>query len=270
MKTTEKFHIIFNEFSRETLLHSNKLVINNNSIVSLDDDLRVGPISNFDSENEIEKRKKWMSNVLENTIWTEKVISNIEKGYDKIETIVSSKKHKTFYLWSFKNSLDILATAKLISKLIKLNVSIFIPDSTKVTIKNLSGESFSPKSLVEINSSQVDRVLEHFKKLEPKQLFKWEVLWNEIKSKNSLLRILNDEGEIEFRDETFFDNILKSFCSNEFQKASEIIANTLVETEFGVSDWFLNWRMKELSRIKKIETIGKLNEMRDYKVKITT
>ena len=61
-----------------------------------------------------------------------------------------------------------------------------------------------------------------------------------------------------------------SFCSNEFQKSARIIGGTLVETEFSISDWFLNWRLIKMSEMNKIETIGELKDMRDYEVRIST
>lgn len=268
---TESIHIIFNEFSKKTLTDNKELEIKANNIVSLDDDLRTGPLLDFnDSINKIEDRKEWLSKVLEKTIWAEKIVSNVEKDIEKLDEILSNEKSKTFYLWTGKNTRDIIGTARLISKLMKFNITIFITDFNKITIKNLKGNSFSPTSLVEIDSSQVHTIFKHFKKLEREQLIEWEELWRKVKTKNSLLRILANNREIKFKKETHFDNLLESFCNNEFQKTARVIAKTLLEIDFSVSDWFLNWRMKKLSEMKKLETNGELRDMRDYEVKITT
>lgn len=266
---TESIHIIFNEFSRRTLIDNKELNINTDTIISIEDDLRVGPVPNFNSNKEIEDRKEWLSKILEKTIWAEKIISNVNSDIKKIDAILNNGKHKTFYLWTGKNALDIIGAARLITKLKKHNITLFITDFTEVTVLNKNGKSFSPKSLIEVNSCQIHTVFKHFKKLERAQLLQWEELWEKIKSNDSLLRIIDINENIKFAKETHFDNLLQSFCTSEFQKPARIVAKTLLKTDFGVPDWFLNWRLKKMTEMKKLETIGKLEDMRDYEVKIT-
>jgi hypothetical protein len=267
---TENIHIIFKEFSRNTLIDNKELNIKSNNIISLEDDLRVGPISNLNFDDKIKDRKNWLSNVLKKTNEVEKIVSNVEKDIEKIDTILNNENHKVFYLWTFNNALDIISTAKLITKLMEFNITIFIIDFNEITLQNKNGNSFCPKSLIEVNSSQVYKIFNNFKQVETEQLIKWESLWKKIEKENSLLRILDNNGNIKSEKETHFDNLLKSFCKNDFQKSARIIGETLVESKFSISDWYLNWRLKKLSEMKKIETIGELKDMRNYEVKITT
>jgi uncharacterized protein len=267
---TENIHIIFNEYSRNTLINNKELNIKNNNIISLEDDLRIGPISNLNSNRNISGRKKWLSNILKKTTSVERIVSNVEKDIEKIDKILSNNKHKIFYLWTFKNALDIINTARLITKLIEFKIPVFIIDYNEITLRNQRGNSFYPKSLVEVNSSHIYEIFKYFKQVENEQFIKWESLWKKIESKNSLLRILDNTGNIKPEKESYFDNILKSFCNNELQKSARIVGHTLIKSDFSISDWYLNWRLKMLSEMKKIETIGELKDMRDYEVKITT
>ncbi|GGD14947.1 DUF3658 domain-containing protein [Hyunsoonleella pacifica] len=269
MKTkTENIHIIFKEFSRNTLTDNKELNIESKNIISLEDDLRVGPISNLN--NRVKDRKNWLSNVFGKTYFVEKTISNVDKDIEKIDKILKTENPKTFYFWTFKNALDIISTAKLITKLIEFNVTVFIIDFNEITLQNKKGNSFYPKSLIEVNSPQVYQIFKNFKRVETEELVKWKNLWKKIESENSLLRILDNNGDIKSEKETYFDNLLKSFCSDEFKKSARIIGETLIESEFSIPDWYLNWRLKKLSEMKKIETIGELKDIRDYKVKSTT
>lgn len=267
---TENIHIIFNEFSRNTLIANKELNIKSNNIISLEDDLRVGPISNLNFNDKIKDRKNWLLNVLKKTNEVEKIISNVEKDIEKIDAILNNENHKIFYLWTFKNALDIISTAKLITKLMEFNSTVFIIDFNEITLQNKKGNSFYPKSLIEVNSSKIYNIFNNFKQLETEQFIKWESLWKKIESENSSLRILDNNGNIKPKKESHFDDILISFCNNKFQKSARIIGYTLVDSEFSISDWYLNWRLKKLSEMKKIETIGELKDMRDYEVKITT
>ncbi len=265
----ENIHIIFSEYSRNTLINNKELNIKNNNIISLEDDLRIGPISNLNS-NHITDRKKWLSNILKKTTTVEKNVSNVEKDIEKIDRILSNKKHKTFYLWTFKNALDIINTAKLIAKLIEFKVTVFIIDYNEITLENQKGNPFYPKSLVEVNSSHINEIFKYFKQIEKEQFIEWESLWKKIENENFSLRILDNNGNIKSEKESYFDNILKSFCQKEFQKPARIVGKTLIESDFSISDWYLNWRLKKLSEMKIIETNGELKDMRDYEVKITT
>lgn len=265
----ENIHIIFSEYSRNTLINNKELNIKNNNIISLEDDLRIGPISNLNS-NQITDRKKWLSNILKKTTTVEKIVSNVEKDIEKIDRILSNKKHKTFYLWTFKNALDIINTAKLMAKLIEFKVTVFIIDYNEITLENQKGNPFYPKSLVEVNSSHINEIFKYFKQIEKEQFIEWESLWKKIENENFSLRILDNNGNIKSEKESYFDNILKSFCQKEFQKPARIVGKTLIESDFSISEWYLNWRLKKLSEMKIIETNGELKDMRDYEVKITT
>lgn len=266
----ENIHIIFSEYSRNTLINNKELNIKNNNIISIEDDLRIGPISNLNSNHNLKDRKEWLSNILKKTTTVERIVSNVEKDIEKIDRILSTKKHKTFYLWTFNNALDIINTSKLITKLIKFKITIFIIDYNEITLENQKGNPFYPKSLVEVNSSHIHEIFKYFKQIETEQFIKWENLWKKIENENSSLRILDNNGNIKSEKESYFDNILKSFCPKEFDKPARSVAKTLIESDFSIPDWYLNWRLKKLSEMKIIETIGELKDMRDYEIKITT
>lgn len=266
----ENTHIIFNEFARTTLTNNEELNIKPSNIISLEDDLRIGPISSLKSKIELEARKSWFSKVLKHSIKKDQIVSNVEKDIEKINTILSNAKQNKVFIWSGNNSRDIIGAARILTKLKRLNVPLFMANFTEIILQTPLGKSFSPKSLVEVNSSHVYKIFKHFHHVNNEKLIECEKLWRKIESEKSLLRILDNNGGIKFERESHFDKILGSFCSKEFQKPARIIGETLVETKFGISDWFLNWRLIKMSEMKKIETIGELKEMRDFKVRIST
>lgn len=73
---------------------------------------------------------------------------------------------------------------------------------------------------------------------------------------------------VEMQEDSCFDSALLVNCTNEFKKSARVVGESLIDTDFYVSDTILSWRLKELVRQKKLEAKGTLHKMRDYEVKI--
>ena len=87
-----------------------------------------------------------------------------------------------------------------------------------------------------------------------------------------MLWILDKNGQIVAKDETYFDSLLMSYCTNEFQAPARIIGQALGHLfrtghDF-IGDGYLSWRLKQLVLMNKIEIRGKLEKMQDYEVKL--
>jgi len=256
-------HIVFGKAAKGTFIYSKAFDMNTIQLICLEDCLNIGPIYDLDSVEEIEKRNDWLLKVFDVNSF-----SFINKDIENIKTFIENYENERIYLWTGYCASDILNTARLLCHLPAPCNNIFIIDFSNVSVKNRFGTVVYPKALYVTEPSQVGEIAKHFYQLTGENLSKLIQLWEKIKVGHSMLRILDKNGQILEKEETFFDSVLVSYCTNEFQKPARIIGQVLADIDFNVGDGFLNWRLKQLSLMNKIETRGSLNEMRDYEVKL--
>ena len=254
-------HIVFGKAAKGTLIHSKAFDMNTIQLICLEDCLNTGPVCDLNFDEEIEKRIHWLLKIYD-------VATFVSKDIEVIKSFINSYKNERIYLWMGHCVSDILNTARVLSHLPIPCSNIFTIDFSNISVINRFGTVVYPQSLYMLDPSQVDIVSKRFYPLNDEALSELIHLWKRIKIGNSMMRILDKSGQIIEKDETYFDSLLEFYCTNEFQKSASVIGQVLVAIDFNVGDEYLNWRLKQLSLMNKIETRGKLNEMRDYEVKL--
>ena len=260
----KEIHIVFGKTAKETFVYSKAFNMNTIQLICLEDCLNIGPVCDLDSVVEIEERNDWLSKVF-NVV--------INKDIETIKAFIENHENERIYFWTGYCASDILNTARLLYHLPSYCNNIFTIDFSNVTVKNRLGNVIYPKVLYVVEPSQVGEIAKHFYRLKGEKISKLIQLWEKIKVGRSMLRILDKNGQILENEETYFDSLLESFCTSEFQKATRIIGQALghlfhADHDF-IGDMYLDWRLKQLSVMNKIEARGKLNGlMRDYEVKL--
>jgi hypothetical protein len=255
-------HIVFGEVGKGTFVHSKEFDLDDIRLICLEDCLNLGPICGLYSSEIIEKRKAWLLKAFDSYL-------PVDKDIELIKTIIEHpEKNDKIFLWTGYCISEILSTARLLYHLPKLNKNIFITDFPNIPVKNANGNIVYPIALAQTALSQVNGIAKHFKQLTDEELTSWRKLWGKIKLGNSMLRVFDKSGTILEKQETYFDAFLESYCTNEFQRPAKIIGQVLVDIDFCVGDSYLNWRLKQLSLMNKMEARGSLDKMRDYEVKL--
>lgn len=263
----ENIHIVFGR-TRRTLIDSQVFDLNKNQIISLDDNLNIGPVCDVYENENIRNRKDWLKKVFGDISYFDDIQNTVEQDLKSIETIVENAHHiDNIYIWTGYYASEIISTARLIDHLSKLNKPIFIANYPNTPVKSIHGDTIYPKAVVQTAAFQIKDIFEQFKLIEKDRLSYWINLWSKVKLENGELRILNENGQITAENTDYFDSCLLSNCNRNFQKAAMVIGTTLVDIDFSVNDDFLNWRLKKLARNEKIESQGKLIEIRDYEVR---
>lgn len=261
-------HLVFRHADR-TLVESTVFEPEDIILYSLVDDLSIGPVCDLGSIDDVEKRKVWLEKVFGDLIFKDDILSAVDKDITTISKIAEEVGQcKDIYIWTGRDSSEIISTARVLSHLIKCDKRIYVLDFSNIIVRNILGKIVSPKSLVQTASFQIKDVAKHFKQQKLNDLNKWGRLWENVQSESSMLRILDMDGAICQKQETYFDAFLLSNCRGEFQKAAIVIGQTLVNIDFAVGDSYLNWRLKELAKDKKLEFRGRLIEIRDYETRI--
>lgn len=258
-------HVVFGRSAKGTFIASQEFDLNEIQLICLEDNLNIGPICDLYSSEDIVKRKEWESKLFGDT----PDLNPIEGDIEAIKSIVESpRKMGNIFLWTGCYANEIINTARLLYHLSQHEKSVFIVDFANVAVKRqIDGMTIYPRTLSATAPFQVKEVLNHFKLINENQLLKWESIWEDMLTRDTMLRVLGEDGEIHHKNETYLDTFLELNCKDEFQGAAWVIGRTLCDIDFAVGDGYLNWRLKQLSLKGKIETRGKLKEIRDYEVR---
>ncbi|MDR0565660.1 MAG: DUF1835 domain-containing protein [Prevotellaceae bacterium] len=270
----KNIHIVFGQIAERTLVDSGVVDFERAEVVALRDDLAVGELCDLSSDGAlVERRKKSLmacecyeahhpdrmekDNVVEQDLATLKTLVEHYGDIDKI------------YLWTGCSASEIVATARLLYHLPvpALDRRIFMVGYPNVPVKSVYGDVIYPGILAATAAFQVKEIAKSFRQLTGGELQERKTLWKRLAGGNSQLRVRGKNGEILEKDETYFDAFLEANCSSEFQSAARVIGQTLCDIDSGVGDGYLSWRLKQLSRNKKVETCGTLSEIRAYKVR---
>jgi hypothetical protein len=266
----ENIHIVFGR-ARRTLIESHSIDLNTSHILSLDDNLNIGPVCDIQEKENIKKRKDWLGNTFDNTSGLREILLAVENDVESIKFVIeNTDKIDKIFVWTGFFASEIISTARLIYHFSQLDKPIFIANYPNIPIKSVHGDTIYPKALVETATFQVKDVLAQFELIDNERFIYWISLWNKVKIEKGLLWILDDKGQISKEKVDYFDTFLVSNCNGEFQKAAKVIGETLVDTDFNVDDNYLNWRLKQLAPEEKIESQESLIEIKDYEVKKIT
>lgn len=265
----KRHHIVFGKIAQATLLESKQLNLDEIELICLEDSLNFAPLCDLYSVDAIEKRKKWISETFETSLVHYKLSDAVDKDIETIKKLIShAASIDEIYLWTGFIGSEVVGTARLLFYLLPLNKKIFIADYPNISLKSIYGKTIYPPTLYTTSSEDIEEVLKHFRLLSKNDLKLWCDTWERLLSENALIRILHENGKVSSENETFFDSSLLSNCQTEFQSAARVIGTTLVDIDFGVGDNYLNWRLKKLAAMKKVEVRGRLEEIRDYEVRL--
>lgn len=265
-------HIVFGDYSRSRLIESTSPNIPKENIISFNDDLIIGPIGDLSCDFGRLNRVKWFTRIFQDTSYDFDIFtSSVKKDHQYIQQLINNTDEiKELHIWTGTTSIDILSTARLLHNLSNSTFKIHLTDFSNLKLLSARGHYFTPKSLIAVDPDNVEKVAETFHLITDKELKKYSNLWKIANNRTEVIRVLDKNQKFKFVDECHFDQYLLMFCTAEYQKPARIIAQVLFEIDFAVSDSFLNWRLKELTRVGTLSSEGELRDMRDYKVKLAS
>lgn len=236
-------------------------------VISLKDDLRVGPLAGINTETGYVKRSEWWSIITEMCEDREHVDSFYGdlKKMKRIKILL--EENKIICIWYGTCLMDKLMMARLLHFIDPTPKNIFVVPVSDHTVTNISGRQFVPETLGVMNPEQIVELDPYLRPITQAEINEASALWKQAESNNATMRVLNGII-VEMQQDSYFDSALLVNCTNEFQKSARVVGETLVDTGFYVSDTILSWRLKELVRQNKLEAKGILRNMRDYEVKI--
>jgi len=260
--------IIFNEHSDTRLKRSFELRgLPVPDIISLNDDLRVGPLQGINTAGGNDDRREWWRGITDNTNHRDRVdpVFNDLGKLKHIKKLLAD--NQQICIWYGSCLLHRLMLARLIDFCGHIPENISVVPISEHEFTNIYGDLYVPKNLNVLSDENILKLEPAVRPISKDEIQKAIKLWDKVSSNNTTMRILNGNSVI-FVDENYFDSALLANCKNEFVKPARVVGHTLIDSDFNVSDTILNWRLKILVSENRLEAKGILREMSDYEVRI--
>ncbi|HEY1199577.1 MAG TPA: DUF1835 domain-containing protein [Niastella sp.] len=264
-------HIVFNEPDIEVLKKAIELDETlQGDVIQIKDDYAVGPIKDIYSDEGIEARKQWWREVLAGT----EIQMTIDTGeVDDMKTVVdlivqlAMNPDEKVYIWAAQNKHDVSGYYWLMSQLKDFQGRLYILYLNNLPFINEKGLIFYPEWLSHIPPKEF---LKAKKLARPITLSEFEVdpdEWTRLQNEEKGVRLLEGGKKLGQKDYDFYDEELKKYITNDWQKASKIINNFLNKSKQTTGDAYMLWRLKQLLAGGNYDVQGELKGMKDFEVK---
>ena len=254
-------HIVFQHADVGLLNEAMKLDESlNGEVFVIKDEWGVGPLKDIDTDEGWQTRINWWTQLLAGsphekvmgTFDDRETVKAIKEKLDADETLEA-------WIWMGQNQHDVTGYYWLMPQLRNYQGRLMILYLNNLPFINEKGQIFYPWGVHDILPKEVVKA----KKLaRPITLSEFEVdpdEWKKISDENAIVRILEGGKKIVGKEDSFYDSEILKNITNEWQKATRVLSNTLHRMKIKTGDVFLMWRMKNLINEGKIETMGDVN-----------
>jgi hypothetical protein len=264
-------HIVFNEPDVDVLKKAIELDETlQGDVLLIKDDYAVGPIKNIYEEEGIEARKQWWREVLAGGDYDGKVdlfeVDDMQVVVDLIVKLALAPDEKV-YIWAAQNKHDVSGYYWLMSQLKDFQGKLYILYLNNLPFINEKGLIFYPEWLSQIPPKEF---LKAKKLARPITLSEFEVdpdEWTRLQNEEKGVRLLEGGKKLAQKDYDFYDEELKKYITNDWQKASKIINNFLNKSKQTTGDAYILWRLKQMIAGGNYDVQGELKGMKDFEVK---
>ncbi|KNF10208.1 protein of unknown function DUF1835 [Gottschalkia purinilytica] len=248
-------HIVFSE-SAEVIfkyaINREKSIVGD-KVISFYDNLSNGvidnPINIDDRVNLLKERNEQYSYIHNNDI--DKLKENYDKLYNKISKI---NDNDTIYLWYGQYDKEICGMIYVLHLLKDKSVNIYTVDVSDIIVR-YSKSIILVKSPGGIAPENLDKYMKDARKIDSVEyqnsLNQWEILTKE----KSVLRTYRN-GKVESVSEDYFDKDILKFTDREYIKSIVVVGNIISNSEIGITDDYIFWRIIQLVNSGKINFKG--------------
>ena len=256
-------HVIFNaadvNLIREVIKLDESL---SGNVIQIKDDFAVGPLINVETDEGWNSRVSWWRDLLKNSPYENdpQTFFDDRETVKKLEEQLDTDLTTQVWIWMGQNQHDVCGYYWLMQFFKEYQGRVLVIYLNNLPFINEKGQLFYPSWIGEI---QPKELLKAKRLARPITMSEFEVdpdEWKKLCAENSAVRILEGGKKIISKDETFYDSEILKNLTNEWQKATRVMTNTLHRMKIKTVDVFIMWRMKELIAQGRIEVLGDINK----------
>jgi len=236
-------------------------------VVVLKDILHVGPLQKEDGQSFSELRSAFWHEVVPG----EKTPVQV----DDMERLlaVSGKmfqdQNVIAWFWMAPSPADVCAYYWALPYLSKHLGRVFVLNISGLPFLDDQGKLFYPKSIAHILPKELVKARKLARPVTPSEMEVDADEWKKLVSENAAVRTHEGGKKIISQTENYYDHLLLSFCSQQFQKASKIVRQCISKHNIPTGDIWLGWRLKKLASEGVVSLQGDSGKaLNDFEVRL--
>lgn len=235
-------------------------------VIILKDILHVGPLLKAEGQSFSELRTQF---------WQQVVPQDKELKVDDMERLleVSAAMYKDetvqAWFWMAPAAADVCAYHWLLHYMGKHMGRFFLLNIANLPFLDENGKVFYPKSISQVLPKEIIKARRLARAVTPAELEVDGDEWQKLVNENAGIRTHGGGKKLASQPETYYDEQLLSFCSQQFQKASRIVSQAIGKLGIPTGDLYLGWRLREIAAADKLRLQGNvMKELKDFDVKL--
>jgi hypothetical protein len=195
-------------------------------------------------------------------------VDDMERLLEVSATLANNEEAKA-WVWIAPWPADIATYFWTIKYLSKYPGRFFVVNIAGLPFLDENGKLFYPKSIGEIQPKELIKAKRLARTVTPAEVETDGEEWRKLTKENSGIRVLEGGKRLVSKSEEHYDSQLLGFVSNQFQKASKVVGQSLTKFNVPTGDVYLGWRLRKMAEAGKLQLQGDPNKtLKDFDVKL--
>ena len=242
-------------------------------LMQIKDDFAVGPLTDIDTEEGWQARLMWWRDLLKKSPHENDPTTFFDDRatVKEIKARLDNSPDEQVWIWMGQNQHDVCGYFWMMQYFGEYQGRIFVIYLNNLPFINEKGQLFYPSWIHEIQPKELLKAKRLARPITTSEFDVDADEWKKICSDNSMVRTLEGGKKIVGSDETFYDTDILKNLTNEWQKATRVLMNTLHRMKIKTGDVFLMWRMKQLISQGRIEVLGDVTKgWKEFDVRLSS
>ena len=265
-------HIVFQPNDADVLRKAFELDATlEGDLITIADDLAVGPLRDIYSAEGREARREWWRGVLAGGDYEGKVDDGSVPDDHALATSLIDRlrndPEEKVWIWAAQNKHDVSGYYWLMSQLKDFQGRVFILYLNNLPFINEKGHIFYPVHLFEIPAREFLKARKLARAITLSEFETDPDEWIKLCNEGKGVRILEGGKKLVQYDYDFYDEELKKFITGDWIKVSKLINQFLSKGKQNTGDAYILWRIKQLIAAGEIDAQGEPRGMKDFEIK---
>lgn len=262
------YHFVVGDMAAKPLLEAvaNEPMLHGEVIV-LKDILHVGPLQKEEGQSFSSMRSTFWQDV----VGADKApveVNDLERLLE-VTTKMNNNADGQAWIWMAPWPADVIAYHWMLPYMNKHAGRFHVVSIAGLPFLNEEGKVYFPKNLSEILPKELVKARRLARQVTPAEFEVDGEEWSKMKEESAGIRTHEGGKKIAGRSEDHYDNILLSYCSQQYQKANKIINQSITKYNVPTGDVYLGWRLRKMAEAGKLQLQGDITKtLKDFEVKL--
>ncbi len=237
------------------------------TVVVLKDLLHLGELVKAEGQSFSDLRSAYWNKVIPHEK-TPILTNDLERVLD-ISTQLHNSDVATAWIWLAPSPADVSAYHWLLGYLGKHREKLRVVNIAGLPFLDENGKLYYPKNFSQILPKEIVKARRLARQLTAGELEVDSYEWQKLVEENAGVRIHEGGKKLVSKTDDYYDKAILSICSEQFQKASKVIKQTLSKMEVPTGDLWLVWRIRTLIVQGQLIAQGDSNKaMNEFEIRL--